>query len=300
MPHALTTTWSLLKETAIECFADNTPRLGAAIAYYTIFSLGPLLVIVVAVAGLIFGQDVVRGELSGELRTLLGSTGGAAVEAMLADASRPREGIVATLLGIALLFIGVFAVTSELKDALNIVWNVPSQPERGVWWYARAYLLSAAGVLALGFLLIVSLVATAAVSAAGEAFLPGEGVWLLVLNVMLSFAIGTVLFALMFRWLPDAMIAWSDIWVGAAVTAALFEVGKLLIGVYLGSRGLESTYGAAASIVILLMWTFYSAQIVLIGAEFTQVYARRLGSLACLAKTAPATAAPARHDAPIA
>jgi membrane protein len=300
MPNPFATFWSLLKETVLECIADSTPRLGAAIAYYTIFSLGPLLVIVVAVAGLIFGQEVVRGELSGELRTLLGSAGGAAVESMLADASRPREGILATLVGITLLLIGAFAVTSELKDALNIVWNVPSQPQHGIWWYARAYLLSAAGVLALGFLLIVSLVATAAVSAAGEAMLPGDGIWLLLLNLALSFLIGTVLFALMFRWLPDALIAWSDIWVGAAVTAALFELGKFIIGVYLGSRGLESTYGAAASIVILLMWTFYSAQIVLIGAEFTQVYARRLGSLSNAATTAPARATPGRHDAPVA
>lgn len=296
MPNAFATTWSLFRETAIECFAVNTPRLGAAIAYYTIFSLGPLLVIVVAVAGLLFGQDVVRGELTGELTRLLGPAGGTAVEAMLADASRPRDGILASLLGIALLFIGVFAVTSELKDALNIVLEVPTQQEYSVWRHARAYLSSAAGVLALGFLLIVSLVATAAVSAAGEALLPGEGLWLLILNVALSFAVGTILFALMFRWLPDAMIAWSDIWAGAAVTAALFEFGKLLIGVYLGSRGLESTYGAAASIVILLMWTFYSAQIVLIGAQFTKVHARRFGSLP---RPASATA-PTRQNAPLA
>ena len=272
--------WALTKAAASQWVAHKDARLGAALAYYSVFSIGPLIVIVIAIAGLLFGHDVVRGEVIGSLKALLGETGTRAIDAMLSDASRPREGMLATVIGVGTLVFAAIGVVVQLKDALNTVWEVEAPSGRGIWGFTRAYVLSLAGVLALGFLLLISMLVTAALSAAGKylaPYLPEAS--LQVVGFAVSFAVISLLFAMMFKWLPDVQIKWRDVWVGAVATAALFEIGKFLIGLYIGKQGLESTYGAAASIVIVLIWVYYSAQIVLLGAELTNVYAKRRGSL---------------------
>jgi YihY family inner membrane protein len=202
-----------------------------------------------------------------------------AVNAMLAGARKPHEGMLATALGLATLLFAAIGVVVQLKDALNTVWDVEAPPGRGVWSFLRTYLISLAGVLSLGFLLLISLLFTTALAAAGKYFAPYlPEATMQMFGSVASFAIITLPFAMMFKWLPDTHVAWRDVWVGAAITAALFELGKFLIGFYIGKQGLESTYGAAASLVILLIWVYCSSQIVLLGAEFTHVYAKRRGS----------------------
>jgi len=272
--------WALLKETANSWSNHKDARSGAALAYYSIFSIGPLIVIAIAVAGLVFGTEAVRGEVSAQLRGLLGDGGAQAVEGMLQSADKPREGLFATLFGIAMLIFAAVGVVVQLKDALNTVWEVPPAKTGGVWYFIRTYLVSLAGVLSVGFLLLVSLLFTAILAASAKfinPFLP-EAIMQAV-GAALSFGFIALLFAMMFKWLPDTQVAWRDVWLGAAVTALLFEIGKLLIGFYIGKQGLESTFGAAASLVVLLIWVYYSSQIVLMGAEFTRAYAKRYGSL---------------------
>jgi membrane protein len=221
----------------------------------------------------------VQGQVLGTLRELLGDTGTQAIEAMLKSADRPSEGIVATVIGIGTLLFAAIGVVVQLKDALNTVWEVEATPGSGVWRFVRSYLLSLAGVLALGFLLLTSMLLTTALAAAGKyvaAYLPVAT--LQVVGFATSFAVISLLFAMMFKWLPDTKVEWRDVWLGGILTAALFEVGKLLIGLYIGKQGLDSTYGAAASIIVVLIWVYYSAQLVLMGAEFTNVYAHRYGS----------------------
>src|SRR5262245_59547893 len=253
----------------------------AALAYYSVFSIGPLILIAVAIAGFAFGPEAVRNEVSAQIRALLGDTGARAVEAMLAGASnRPREGALATILGIGALLFAAIGVVVQLKDALNTVWEVDPPKGSGLWHFVRSYLVSLAAVLSLGFLLLVSLIFTATLAASARYFasyLP-EGVMHLA-GSALSFGFIALLFAMMFKWLPDTDVGWRDVWLGAAFTAFLFEVGKFLIGFYIGKQGLESSFGAASSLVVLLIWVYYSSQIVLMGAEFTHVYARRYGSL---------------------
>ena len=275
----MATWWAHLAETVNNWSQHKDARLGAALAYYSVFSLGPLIVIAISIAGLAFGQEAVQGQVTGAIRGLLGDTGAQAVEAMLKGADRPREGMVATILGLGTLLFAAIGVVVQLKDALNTVWDVKSPPGKGLWRFARTYVLSLAGVLALGFLLLISLLLTAALSAVGKYITPylPEGA-LQIAGSAASFAVISVLFAMMFKWLPDTRVEWRDVWLGAILTAALFELGKFVIGFYIGKQGLESTYGAAASIVVVLIWIYYSAQLVLMGAEFTKVYARRYGS----------------------
>jgi membrane protein len=271
--------WPLVKEAVISWVNHKAARLGAALAYYSVFSLGPLIIIAIAIAGLVFGEDAVRGEVGAQLRDFLGDSGAEAVNAMLAGASRPREGALATVLGIGTLLFAAIGVVVQLKDALNTVWDIEGPPGRGVWSFVRNYLVSLAGVLALGFLLLVSLLFTTALAAAGKYFAPYlPEATMQIFGSVASFSIITLPFAMMFKWLPDTYVAWRDVWLGAAITAGLFELGKFLIGFYIGKQGLESTYGAAASLVVLLIWVYYSSQIVLLGAEFTHVYAKRRGS----------------------
>jgi membrane protein len=268
--------WPLISQASLQWLNHKDARLGAALAYYSVFSIGPLIVIAVAVAGLLFGQDAVRGEVTNTLKGLLGDTGAQAINAMLADASKPREGILATAIGLGTLVFAAVGVVVQLKDALNTVWDVKSEPGSGIWAFVRAYILSFAGVVSLGFLLLVSMLVTTALAAASKyiaSYLPDATLQLT--GSAISFLVITLLFAMMFKWLPDAQVKWRDVWLGAAVTALLFEIGKLLIGIYVGKQGLESTYGAAASIVIVLVWVYYSAQIVLYGAEFTNVRAKQ-------------------------
>jgi membrane protein len=271
--------WHLVKEAGSKWLEHKDARLGAALAYYSIFSVGPLIVIAIAVAGLTFGQDAVRGEVSTQIRGLLGDTGAAAVQSMLADASRPRSGIIATVLGIGALVFAAVGVVVQLKDALNTVWGVESK-KGGTWAFIRTYVVSLAGVLSLGFLLLVSLLVSTFLAAGSKYLAPYLPEALLqVVGSAVSLAIIALLFAMMFKWLPDAEVEWRDVWIGAVVTAVLFEVGKFLIGIYIGKQGLESTFGAAASLVVLLIWVYYSSQIVLLGAEFTRAYARRHGRM---------------------
>jgi membrane protein len=293
--------WNLLKQTGSNWLEHKDARLGAALAYYSVFSVGPLILIAIAVAGLWFGEDAVRGQVSAQIEDVLGSSGAQAVQSMLAGAARPRAGLLATAVGIVTLLFAAIGVVVQLKDALNTVWGVESK-KGGIWQFVRTYLVSLAGVLSLGFLLLVSLLVStflAAGSAYVASYLP-ESV-LHVLSSAVSLVVIAVLFAMMFKWLPDAEVAWRDVWAGAIVTAILFEVGKLLIGLYIGKQGLESTFGAAASLVVLLVWVYYSSQIVLLGAEFTRVYAMRRRPSSSLAAVAEADGPPedARSTAPI-
>ena len=270
--------WKILKIAIDQWFAHHSARLGAALAYYSVFSMGPLLLIVISIAGLFFGADAVRGSLTTQLRSLLGETGSKAVEAMLVGASSPHSGRLTAVTGVILLLIAALGVVSQLKYAMNTIWNVEEPKEAGIWWYLRTYLVSFAGILSLGFLLAVSLVISTGLAAfsswAGTAStVIGEAI-----NFVASLAILTALFAMLFKWFPDTEVAWRDVLPAAVVTALLFNLGKFAIGWYIGTQGLESTYGAAASIVILLIWVYYSAQIVLFGAELAHAYATEAGS----------------------
>jgi membrane protein len=278
--------WSLFARSVSQWSAHKDGRLGAALAYYSIFSLGPLIVVAVAIAGLIFGQDAVRGEVSEGLRGLLGESGAQAINGMLAAADKPRQGIFATVIGFGALVFAAIGVVVQLKDALNTVWDVKTEPGKGLWGFARTYVLSFAGVLALGFLLLVSMLLTTALSAAGKylgAFVPEAALQLV--GFAVSFLVIALLFAMMFKWLPDAEVHWNDVWLGAVLTALLFEAGKFLISFYIGKQGLESTFGAAASIVIVLIWVYYSAQLVLFGAELTNVRSKQRGGVHAISST---------------
>jgi membrane protein len=272
---------AVLTTAVAQWFRHRSPRLGAALAYYSVFSMGPLLLLVIAVAGLFYGPDAVRGSLSVQFRSLLGATGSTAIEAMLAGASSKPAGHVAAVLGVLLILVSAIGVVAQLKDAMNTIWNVEDPKETSVWWYVRTYVVSLVGVLALGLLLTIALVLSAALSAISSA-VGGEAAaastpWH-VIDFVVSLTVLAALFAMLFKWFPDTEVAWHDVWFGAIFTALLFNVGKLLIGWYVGSQGLESTYGAAASIIVLLIWVYYSAQIVLFGAELTHAYAAGRGS----------------------
>ncbi|MBI1914821.1 MAG: YihY/virulence factor BrkB family protein [Planctomycetes bacterium] len=276
----LAETWELLRDTAKEWWDDNAPRLGASLAFYTLLSLAPLLVVVTAIAGLTFGKEAAEGQLVAQLRDLVGPQGAQAIQTLLVNAQEPTTGVLATLVSLVMLLLGATGVFSELQDALNIVWEVEAQRPSGLWAAIRDRFLSFVMVLAIGFLLLVSLVASAALTALGNyagGLLPDSGRWLRVADFGVSFAVITLLFALLYKVLPDAKVAWRDVWVGAAVTALLFTVGKFLIGLYLGSSSIGSAYGAAGSLAVFLVWVYYSAQILFLGAEFTQVYAQRHG-----------------------
>ncbi len=274
-------TWEVFKQTSSEWLEDNAARLGAALAFYSVLSLAPLLVIALAIAGAVFGEEAARGEVVAQIGGMVGAEGARAIEDMIAHAQKPGAGVVASLLGALTLLFGAAGVFGELQDALNTIWEVRPRPGRGVWGFMKARFFSFAMVLGTGFLLLVSLVLTAALAALGgflSGALPVLGpVWHGV-NFVISFGVITLLFALIFKVVPDVKIAWKDVWVGAALTAFLFTVGKFLLGLYLGRGTVSSAYGAAGSLVVLVVWIYYSAQILFFGAEFTQVYAKRYGS----------------------
>jgi membrane protein len=272
--------WTVAKEAAENWSSHKDSRQGAALAYYSVFSLGPIIVIAIAVAGFFFGREAVNGQVASSIKDMLGDTGAQAVQAMLADAARPREGLLATVLGLAALMFAAIGVVVQLKDALNTVWEVGETPGHGLWHFIRNYVVSFAAVLALGFLLLVSLLVTAGLAAFGKYAAPHVQEWLLHL-ITVSASVGTIslLFAMMFKWLPDAAVDWYDVWLGAVVTAVLFELGKSAIAFYIGKQGLESTYGAAASIIVVLIWVYYSSQIILVGAEITHAFAKHKGSI---------------------
>lgn len=264
---------------------DYASSIGAAIAFYTVFSLAPLMLIVIGVAGFFWGEEAVRGELMRQVSTMVGESGAKAVEAVVqSGANEPQQGMVATIVSVTFLLIGATRVFAELQSALDRIWKVPAREKTtGIWKLVRARLLSFGLVLSLAFLLLVSLVVSTVLSALGSwagALLPGWELILQILNTLVSFGILTVLFAMIFKFMPQADVAWKDVWTGAFVTALLFELGKLVIGLYVGKSAVASSYAAAGSLVIVLLWVYYAAQVFLLGAEFTWVYANEQGSRA--------------------
>jgi len=277
--------WRLMKAAIEGWQSDFASSMGAALAYYTVFSIAPLLVIVIAIAALAFGHSTAQQEIMSQARDLFGAEGAGALETMLENARKPGQGIVASALSLVALVFGAIGVFNELESDLNRIWKVPSTRHAGWWGVVRGRLLSFGMIIAIGFLLLVSLVLSATLAALGSYW---SGVFaqleflLQAANFALSFGVVTVLFAIIYKFLPQTRIEWGDVWIGAAVTALLFSIGKLLIGLYLGKSSVASSYGAAGSLVILLLWVYYSAQIFLFGAEFTEVYAvsRRAAPLA--------------------
>jgi membrane protein len=270
---------ALLKQAFTDWRSDNAARLGAALSYYTLFSVAPLLIIAIALAGLVFGREAAQGQVLEQLQGLVGEAGARAVEEMIQNSRRPEAGALATVIGVFTLLLGATGAFAELKSALNVVWDVKDE-SGGVLGLLRGRLWSFAMVLAVGFLLLVSLIRSAALAAAGG-LLEWAGIapsLVQALNTALSFAAVTVLFALIFKFLPDTEVRWGDVWVGALFTSALFTIGKFFIGLYLGHSSLASTYGAAGSVVVLVVWVYYAAQIFFFGAELTQAYAHRHGS----------------------
>lgn len=275
--------WRVIKEAFQEWNKDNASRLAAALAYYTIFSIAPLLILVIAIAGLFFDSNAVRDQMTGQIESLLGSNGAEFITTVLDNANRPGEssGVLASAISIGLLLFGATGVLAQLQTSLNIVWNVKTRPDMGVMGFLHKRLLSFGMILGIGFLLLVSLVASSVVAGFANYFqnlFPGLDSLVQLVNFLISFGMVTLLFAMIFRFMPDVKIAWGDVWFGAAVTAILFAIGKFAIGLYLGNSSIGSTYGAAGSVIVLLVWVFYSAQILFFGAELTQVYARRFGS----------------------
>jgi membrane protein len=281
--------WNLGRDSIDGWMRHQVARTGAALAFYTVFSLAPVLVLSIAIAGVFFGEQAARGEIVEQIRGLIGTMGASAVQAVLENAGRPGAGLIATIVSVVTLLIGANTALAELKTGLDQIWDVPSEKRQGFWYFIRTRVLSVGLILALGFLLLVSLVISAALTTL-ERFWGGEGLiadvvgWL---NVVFSFALVVALFGTIYKVLPSVRVSWRDVFIGAVVTALLFTIGKFVIGAYLGNSGLASTYGAAGSVVVLLVWVYYSAQIFLLGAEFTRSYAYQLGSL-CSARRARA------------
>jgi membrane protein len=272
---------SMFREAGSDWVEDKASQQGAALAFYSILSLAPLLVISLSIAAMVFDEASAREQMIGQVEQLVGSDGAEAAKSMLENAQQPQQGTVAAVLGIATLLFGASGVFGQLQEALNTVWEVQPKPGGGIWQLIRARFLSLAMVFGTGFLLLVSLVLSAAIAGFGsfvQSCYPGLEPLSHLLNFAITFVVVTLLFALLFRYLPDAEVSWGDVWVGAMLTALLFTIGKLLIGLYLGKSGLGSAYGAAGSLVVLVVWIYYSAQIMLFGAELTQVYAKRFGS----------------------
>ena len=274
--------WGLVKAAFSSWLDDYAPSMGAALAYYTMFSIAPLLLIVISTAGLIFGEEAVRGEIFGQLRGLMGDEGARAVQSLLESVSSPEEGKAGTIIGTVLLLIGATTVLSELQDAFDRIWHVPPKDkEGGVWGVLRSRLLSFGMILGIGFLMMVSLVFSAALAALGKwwgPFFSDLEIIVGAVNFVFSFALATTVFAMLYKFMPRVTIHWRDVWAGAAVTALLFTIGKSLIGLYIGKSAVSSGFGAAGSLVVVLVWVYYSAQIFLLGAEFTKVYSQAHGS----------------------
>jgi membrane protein len=284
--------WALLKDSWNAWSADKAPRLGAALAYYTTFSLAPLLIIIIAIAALVFGQEAVQGKIVSEIGGLIGTESASAIQTMIEKARTPTPGVFATILSLITLLLGATGVVGELKDTLNTIWHAEPAPEMGLLRTLKTRLASLAFVLGVGFLLLVSLVISAVLSALNGFFSHlFSSLWLLhvfqVVNFVVSLGVITVLFAMLYRFLPDTEIPWHDVWIGAGITALLFVVSKSLLGLYLGRSSIGSAYGPAGALVLILAWVYYSSLVFLFGAEFTKVYAHRYGSRATSAAALP-------------
>jgi membrane protein len=289
------TAGSMIKQTFGEWSDDKGGRLGAALSYYTVFSLAPLLLVIISIAGLAFGRAAAEGRIFAELSGLMGSDAARLIQSAVAKANHTRGGILGAVLGVVILIAGATGVVVELQDALDTVWKVKPKPNRGIWGVVRTRLLSVAMILSLGFLLLVSLVVSAVLAAFSGWMRSAIGdiaVVSWVIDAAVALAVIATLIALIYKILPDAEVAWRDVWVGAIATAVLFMIGKYLIGLYIGRASVGSAFGAAGSLAVLLVWIYYSAQIVLLGAEFTRVFANRFG-----AKVRPSRqAVPAREE----
>jgi membrane protein len=274
---------SFLREVFSEFSNDDALTLGAALAYYTVFSMAPLLVLSIAIAGLVFGRAAAQGQIVTQISDVLGPAGAGAIEDMIERASQPASGLLATVASLATMIFGASGVFGQLQSSLNKIWGAETIRRTGVKGQLQRRLLSFTMILGIGFLLLVSLALSAVLSGVHQLVshgFPVLGDFLPLGNFALSFGMITALFAMIFKLLPDARIEWRDVWLGAAVTALLFTIGKSLIGIYLGRAGVTSVYGAAGSLVLVLLWVYYSAQLLFLGAEFTEVYSRRYGSRA--------------------
>jgi len=279
MPTWMSRSGAFLREVFDEWSKDDALSLGAALAYYTIFSMAPLLVLVIAIAGLVFGREAAQGEIVGQLRGTIGDAGAQTIEDMIARASAPSSGITATVISLVTMFFGASSTFGQLQASLNKIWNV--QRPGGMRGQLQRRVVAFAMILAIGALLFLTLAASAALSGVHtwlEQYFPIAAQVLPTANFALSFAVVTALFAMIFKVLPDTRIEWRDVWAGAAVTALLFTIGKAGIGVYLGRASVTSVYGAAGSLVLILLWIYYSAQLLFLGAEFTEVWSRWRGS----------------------
>ncbi|MEO6352157.1 MAG: YihY/virulence factor BrkB family protein [Oxalobacteraceae bacterium] len=273
--------WILIKAAASSWVDDYAQSMGAALAYYTMFSIAPLLLIVISIAGLIFGVDTARDEIVGQLQGLMGQQGAQAVQSLLESMNKPAESITATLVGGILLMIGATTVFGELQNAFDRIWRAPKRNRSGIWSLLRARLLSFGMIMGIGFLLMVSLVVSAALAALGKVWGPLFADWVILgstIDFLVSYVFITTMFAMIYKVMPRVKVDWADVWIGAAVTSLLFTIGKFLIGLYIGKSGVTSGFGAAGSLVVVLVWVYYSAQIFLMGAEFTWAYALTFGS----------------------
>lgn len=275
--------WRMVKAAASAWSDDYAPSMGAALSYYSVFSMAPLLVIVIAIAGLAFGAEAARGEVFGQLRGLMGDESAKTIELLLDSVSKPSRGILSALIGFGVLLIGATTVFGELQDALDRIWRAPARDRSGgLWGLIRSRMLSFGMILGIAFLLMVSLVLSAAISALGGWWSSAFGGWALLLqlvNLVVGFAMTTGVFAMIYKMMPRVDVRWRDVWLGAITTALMFTVGRFLIGLYIGKSGIASGFGAAGSIAIVFVWVYYSAQIFLLGAEFTWVYAKTFGSM---------------------
>lgn len=284
--------WRLAKQAAEAWVDDYAPSMGAALSYYTVFSLAPMLLIVIAVAGLAFGEDAARGALFEQLNGMMGADAAKAVEGLLSNVRKPSQGILATVIGVVISLIGATSVFGELQDALDRIWRVPARESGGLWGLLKTRFLSFGLILGIAFLLMVSLVVSAAVSALGTWWGPLFGGWEVLaqtVTFVFGFAVTMAGFAMIYKLMPRVKVRWHDVWIGAAIASLLFSFGRFLVGLYIGKSGVASAFGAAGSLIVVFIWVYYSAQIFLLGAEFTWVYAKTLGSL----KGTPAGANPA-------
>lgn len=274
--------WLLIKTTVIAWSDDYAPSMGAALAFYTLFSIAPLLLIVLSITGFVFGAEAARGEIAGQLQNLMGEQSALTVQALLQNVNKPSEGIMATITGVLLLLIGATTVFGELQSALDRIWRAPERPPiRSIISFLRSRLLSFGMIFGIGFILMVSLIFNAALSAVSHWWSLQFKEWFIILysvNLVFGFVMTTAMFALIYKYIPSVKIRWREVWLGALITAALFTVGKFLIGLYMTKSAVASGFGAAGSVVALLVWVYYSAQIFLLGAEFTWAYSTIYGS----------------------
>jgi membrane protein len=273
--------WLLLKDSAIAWDDDNVVQQGAALSFFTAISLSPLLMLVIVLSSFGFGQEAASGHLVSQIRGLIGIEGAKFVQSLITNAYKSDSNLPAAIFSVVMLLVGASAVFISLRDSLNTIWRIQQKPMGIIRAFLRGRFLSFAMILGIGFLLLVSLILSAVLAAMSDylsKLLPILVGLITILDFIISFVGITAIFAFMFKFLPAATLKWKDVWVGAAVTSLLFSIGKLLIGLYLGNGAIGSTFGAASSLVIIMLWTFYSSQIVLFGAEFTRLYAMRFGS----------------------